>query len=270
MLNPQAQQLVDDFTEGLAKVTAALVAERVRSVVNSAFAGGDKPAVLKKALLEGVVPAAPRKARPRQICPVPGCRNTAAPIFGMVCSEHKGVAKSLIRKYRQERREARREVRAGTKVAAKGGAKARRKTAVKVAAGAGKAAPGARRGRKPGKRVAGAKQAVPARAAKRTATKAASRPAKRTARLAKRKPGKPARGRRGPAEADARATTASSKLMLGQRRKPLARVARPKPSADPGGAAEARGAEASGEALTATSGAGPGTDSAASGADGAS
>ena len=46
-------------------------------------------------------------ARKKQLCPVPGCKNVAAPVFGMVCRDHKSVAKSKIRKYREERREGR-------------------------------------------------------------------------------------------------------------------------------------------------------------------
>jgi hypothetical protein len=45
-----------------------------------------------------------RKKMPPQFCPVPGCKNKAAPIFGMVCSDHKGVKKSLIMKYRESRK----------------------------------------------------------------------------------------------------------------------------------------------------------------------
>ena len=41
---------------------------------------------------------------PRQFCPVPGCKNPAAPVFGMVCAKHKDVAKSKIKKYREARR----------------------------------------------------------------------------------------------------------------------------------------------------------------------
>ena len=41
---------------------------------------------------------------PALFCPDPGCKNKAAPIFGMVCSEHKGVKKSLIKKYREARK----------------------------------------------------------------------------------------------------------------------------------------------------------------------
>jgi hypothetical protein len=47
-----------------------------------------------------------KKKRPKQLCPVPGCKNLAAPVFGMVCSDHKNVAKSKIKKYRQERKAA--------------------------------------------------------------------------------------------------------------------------------------------------------------------
>jgi hypothetical protein len=35
---------------------------------------------------------------------VPGCKNPAAPVFGMVCAKHKDVAKAKIKKYRAARR----------------------------------------------------------------------------------------------------------------------------------------------------------------------
>jgi len=44
------------------------------------------------------------KPRAKQICPVPRCKGLAAPIFGMVCSQHKDVPKSSIQKYREQRR----------------------------------------------------------------------------------------------------------------------------------------------------------------------
>jgi hypothetical protein len=46
----------------------------------------------------------PRKKAPKQLCPVPGCKNPAAPVFGMVCADHKGVPKTKIKKYRLARR----------------------------------------------------------------------------------------------------------------------------------------------------------------------
>lgn len=49
-------------------------------------------------------PAKPRKKPPKQFCPVPGCKNVAAPIFGMLCKEHKATPKRLVKKYREERK----------------------------------------------------------------------------------------------------------------------------------------------------------------------
>ena len=46
----------------------------------------------------------PRKKRAKQLCPVPGCKNPAAPVFGMVCSKHKDIPKAKIKEYREARR----------------------------------------------------------------------------------------------------------------------------------------------------------------------
>ena len=48
----------------------------------------------------------PRKKPPLQLCPVPGCKNPAAPVYGMVCGEHKDMPKGKIKKYREQRRAA--------------------------------------------------------------------------------------------------------------------------------------------------------------------
>ena len=45
-----------------------------------------------------------RRKGPIQLCPVPGCSNRAAPVFGMVCSKHKDLPKATIKKYREARR----------------------------------------------------------------------------------------------------------------------------------------------------------------------
>ncbi|HVZ71849.1 MAG TPA: hypothetical protein VHJ20_05680 [Polyangia bacterium] len=45
-----------------------------------------------------------RRKGPIQLCPVPGCKNRAAPVFGMVCAKHKDLPKSVIKKYREQRR----------------------------------------------------------------------------------------------------------------------------------------------------------------------
>lgn len=44
--------------------------------------------------------------RPAQMCPVPKCRNRAAPVFGMLCTQHKNTSKKLVAKYREARRKA--------------------------------------------------------------------------------------------------------------------------------------------------------------------
>ena len=49
-------------------------------------------------------PKTARKKGPIQLCPVPRCKNRAAPVFGMVCSDHKGIAKATIKKYREARK----------------------------------------------------------------------------------------------------------------------------------------------------------------------
>ena len=56
-------------------------------------------------LQESVPEVAIKKARrkgPRPLCPVPGCKNPAAPVLRMVCANHKGIDE--IKKYREQRR----------------------------------------------------------------------------------------------------------------------------------------------------------------------
>jgi hypothetical protein len=47
---------------------------------------------------------AARRKGPIQLCPVPGCKNRAAPVFGMVCAGHKDVPRTKIAAYREARR----------------------------------------------------------------------------------------------------------------------------------------------------------------------
>jgi hypothetical protein len=46
----------------------------------------------------------PRMPRAVVYCPVPGCKGVAAPIFGMVCAQHKDVPRERIARYFEERR----------------------------------------------------------------------------------------------------------------------------------------------------------------------
>lgn len=45
-----------------------------------------------------------RRKGPIQLCPVPRCKGRAAPVFHMVCAEHKDVPAATIKKYRAARR----------------------------------------------------------------------------------------------------------------------------------------------------------------------
>ena len=96
------RSLIEDFTNQLTSILDSQAMERARHAVESAF-GVKRPGRPPK-----VSPIAagkkPRKKVPRQLCPVPGCKNPAAPVFGMVCANHKNVAKTKIRKYREARK----------------------------------------------------------------------------------------------------------------------------------------------------------------------
>jgi hypothetical protein len=98
----ELEQLVDALTTQLSALVEAQALELARSTVAAAL-GGRKPGRPAGLKLAG---AGPRRKPPRQLCPVPGCRNTAAQVFGMVCSEHKDLPKAKINKYREARRAA--------------------------------------------------------------------------------------------------------------------------------------------------------------------
>jgi hypothetical protein len=87
------RSLVDEFAARLSSLIEHQVLERARAVVDGALAGNRPNHALKR-----------RKKAPRQLCPIPGCTNAAAPVFGMVCAKHKDVSKAKIKKYREARR----------------------------------------------------------------------------------------------------------------------------------------------------------------------
>ena len=96
------RSLIEGFTSQLTAILDSQAMERARHAVESAF-GVKRPGRPRK-----VSPIATekktRKKAPRQLCPVPGCKNPAAPVFGMVCAKHKDVAKAKIEKYREARK----------------------------------------------------------------------------------------------------------------------------------------------------------------------
>ena len=141
------QSIVDDFANQLSALIETQVLARARIAVAAALGGTQakrgpgrppKLAALAASSLAAVSGAADKKKRrkkgPPQLCPVPGCKNKAAPIFGMVCSTHKDVPKAKIKEYR----EARRAKKSGEKATKQGkpgrkpGRKAGRKPAAKA------------------------------------------------------------------------------------------------------------------------------------------
>jgi hypothetical protein len=94
--------LVDQFTNQLAAALESQAMERARHAVESAF-GVKRPGRPPK-VAAIAIEKKPRKKAPPQLCPVPGCKSPAAPVYGMVCAEHKGVAKAKIKAYREARR----------------------------------------------------------------------------------------------------------------------------------------------------------------------
>jgi hypothetical protein len=102
--------LVLTFADRLQEVIETDIIDRARTAVLTAMgiAAPKKPgrppkaATLSAAKVSAV--ATKRKKPPLQLCPVPGCKNAAAPVFGMVCAKHRDLPKATIKKYREARR----------------------------------------------------------------------------------------------------------------------------------------------------------------------
>jgi hypothetical protein len=97
--------IVQDFVSRLSSLIEQDALVRARTAVLSAFGvasdgrrGPGRP--------PGPAATGHRQRRkgPIQLCPVPGCTNRAAPVFGMVCAKHKDLPKATIKKYREQRR----------------------------------------------------------------------------------------------------------------------------------------------------------------------
>ena len=115
--DPNITAQIETFTQQLVATVEAAVAQRIQAALAGAFGipqkrGAGRPRKqawrmwhLWRPEDTNVGPAVAMAARKKQLCPVPGCKNPAAPIFGMLCKEHRNVAKSKIKKYREQRRE---------------------------------------------------------------------------------------------------------------------------------------------------------------------
>lgn len=153
----QIRLVVGDFVGQLSALIEQDAVSRAREAIMSAFSGGEAPNLTPNGKRRGRPPGSGRGAvlalagvvrtkkmrrkAPIQLCPVPGCTNRAAPVFGMVCAKHKDLPKAEIRKFREARRAKRDQ--------AKGAAPAKR----------------AKPGRKPGKRKARVVRAAAAKPA---------------------------------------------------------------------------------------------------------
>jgi hypothetical protein len=109
MKETELSSLITSFTVQIVQVIEQATEARIRTALSGAFGpakrGPGRPP--KNALL----PAAPiakavKRKGPKQLCPVPGCKNPAAPVFGMVCKNHKDVPKGKIKEYRAKRKAA--------------------------------------------------------------------------------------------------------------------------------------------------------------------
>jgi hypothetical protein len=105
--DPNITAQIETFTQQLVATVEAAVAQRIQAALAGAFGIPQKrgPGRPRKQVVAAVASSWAKPARKKQLCPVPGCKNPAAPVFGMVCKDHKNVAKSKIKKYREQRRE---------------------------------------------------------------------------------------------------------------------------------------------------------------------
>jgi hypothetical protein len=156
----EIRDIVSRFVGQLSALIEQDAVSRARDTILSAFSGGDSGGIALSstgrrrgrppgrrgrppgipAVGPGRPPGRKRRKAPIQLCPVPGCTNRAAPVFGMVCSKHKDLPKAEIKKYREARRArrdqpaGRRGGKRGPRAASKSVAKAARKTAARKTA----------------------------------------------------------------------------------------------------------------------------------------
>jgi hypothetical protein len=102
------REIVEQFVTQLSSLIEQDTVARAREAVMSGL-GRRAPAGLRGGaglggLGRGGLTARKRRKGPIQLCPVPGCSNRAAPVFGMVCAKHKDLPKTAIKKYREQRR----------------------------------------------------------------------------------------------------------------------------------------------------------------------
>jgi hypothetical protein len=103
------QDAIERFTSRLAIALEEQALESARADVLASFGlapkrGAGRPPGRPTQAIAKPRRLTTRRKAPVQLCPVPGCKNPAAPIFGMVCGKHKDVPKAKVRKFREARR----------------------------------------------------------------------------------------------------------------------------------------------------------------------
>ncbi len=102
------ESLTQSFVQQLVALIEGQATQRMQAQIAAVLGmpvkrGPGRPP--KNAFIPSLAPSS-RKKPPKQFCPVPGCKNVAAPVFGMVCSAHKDVPKAKIKQYRAARKAA--------------------------------------------------------------------------------------------------------------------------------------------------------------------
>ena len=108
--DPNIAAQIEAFINQLVAAVEAAAAQRIQAALAGALGvpqkrGPGRPPKHPATTAPFALASVYAPARKKQLCPVPGCANPAAPVFGMVCKEHKNVAKAKIKKYREARRE---------------------------------------------------------------------------------------------------------------------------------------------------------------------
>src|SRR5215471_7056533 len=92
------QEVVQQFVDKLSSMIETEVVSRAREAALNALDGRGSVSI------RGGVIIRKRRKGPIQLCPVPGCSNRAAPVFGMVCAKHKVLPQAQSRKGQRARR----------------------------------------------------------------------------------------------------------------------------------------------------------------------
>lgn len=97
------EKFANDITVAIAeRENHALAAVRA-GIMTGLAVGGAR--VSPRAVADSILATQkPRRKGPIQLCPVPGCKERAAPVFGMLCAKHKDTPKAKVKKYREQRR----------------------------------------------------------------------------------------------------------------------------------------------------------------------